>query len=334
LNSHELMPIDAATAILTAFDTVPLVALGETHCVQEEADFWTMLLCHPTFPTKVNAIVVEFGNALHQPVIDRFVAGAPVANSDLRPVWRDCIGGLLGVWDAPMYEQFFRTVRAVNRLRSPAERIRVFLGDPPFDWRTADSPDSVEQVLGQRDSHYAMLVEQEVLRQGQRALLIAGGYHFFRLSAEPQGNVVQRLEEQYPGSMFVVLPHCGFVDQTTAFDEIEARLAQWPIGAVAHLPDTWLGSLDPHQLFGDSDPPYFRLGGQPLSAIMLSDLVDAYLYLGPRSTLTGSQPNPAIYHGDVDYLSELQRRQRLRGWGYPLDAKTLFRERAPQYWTG
>jgi hypothetical protein len=58
------VPVDAITGILKAFTTYPLVALGEAHWLQQEADFVTHLLQHPDFPRLVPIIVVEFGNDL------------------------------------------------------------------------------------------------------------------------------------------------------------------------------------------------------------------------------------------------------------------------------
>jgi hypothetical protein len=126
-----LEPVPAITGLLELFATHPLVALGEVHGLQDEADFVNALLHHPAFPSTVQVIVVEVGNARHQAVVDRFIAGEPVAARDLRPVWRDFFG-----WgfDTPNNEQFFRTVRAVNRTLPPAQRLRVLLGDPPVDW--------------------------------------------------------------------------------------------------------------------------------------------------------------------------------------------------------
>jgi hypothetical protein len=69
----------------------------------------------PRLPGVVNDIVVEFGNTLYQDTIDAFVLnGQPVADADLRPVWRNTTQSPVQTWDAPVYEQFFRRVRAVN----------------------------------------------------------------------------------------------------------------------------------------------------------------------------------------------------------------------------
>src|SRR5262249_26271254 len=124
------------------------------------------LVQHPTFPQRVQAIVVEFGNALYQEGVDRFIAGDSVAPADVRPVWRDEAGA--GPWGciAPMYEQFFHMVRAANHALAPERRIRVLLGDPPLDWHALRTSAEFTAVMGTRDRRFAQVVEQEVLRRG------------------------------------------------------------------------------------------------------------------------------------------------------------------------
>lgn len=60
----------------------PLVALGEMHGVEQGADFIVDVVRHPLFAARINAIVVEFGNAFHQTVADAYVAGADVPMRD------------------------------------------------------------------------------------------------------------------------------------------------------------------------------------------------------------------------------------------------------------
>jgi len=73
-----LEPTPAITGLLDLFATHQLVALGEMHVLQDEADFIAALLHHPAFPATVQVIVYEIGNARHQAVVDRFIAGEPV----------------------------------------------------------------------------------------------------------------------------------------------------------------------------------------------------------------------------------------------------------------
>ena len=81
--------VDLADAVLQAFQTHRLVGLGETHGLQNHHDVLEMLLNDPRIPEVVDDIVIEFANALYQPTIDHFIAGRPVDNVDLRPVWRN-----------------------------------------------------------------------------------------------------------------------------------------------------------------------------------------------------------------------------------------------------
>jgi hypothetical protein len=63
---------------------LPIVALGEAHGLQEEADFIAQLIRHPGFYAKVKDIVVEFGNALYQDIVDRYVAGEEIPRTELQ----------------------------------------------------------------------------------------------------------------------------------------------------------------------------------------------------------------------------------------------------------
>jgi len=174
-------------AIAKAFDKFPLVALGETHGLQEEADFIAVLIRDPTFSTRVNDIVVEFGNALYQGVVDRYVAGKEISPDELRQVWRNTTQLL--PWNSPIYERFFVNVRNLNQTLPASRRLRVLLGDPPIDWNKVQSREEFLSVEGRRDSHYAKVVEDEVLAKGRKALLIAGSGHFARQSVSPEDHV-------------------------------------------------------------------------------------------------------------------------------------------------
>ena len=293
------MPVDAVTGLLAAFTSYPLVALGEAHWLQQEADLVSRLLQHPDFTRTVQTIVVEFGNAHHQTMIDRFVAGDFVSDVELRSVWRN-VGGAGQAFESPIYAQFFHTVRAINRDLPPALQLRVLLGDPPIDWQSGRDDSFLWKESNPRDSHYAEVVERHVLAQGRRALLIAGAGHFSRISdLEPRdGNVVQRLELKFPGTVFVVVPHVIF-EETMAehpdeIYELEKQLASWPIPALATVHGTWLGEIPAYLHFDNIariiDPngterivrvPYIGPDGNPLTEVRLSDMADGLLYLGP-----------------------------------------------------
>jgi hypothetical protein len=126
------------------------VALGEAHWLQQEADLFSKLLQHPNFARTVQTIVVEFGNAQYQNVIDRFVAGEVVPDAELRWVWRN-VGGAGQAFESPIYARFFHTVRAINQSLPSDQHLRILLGDPPVDWQS-----------GRRDPAYGKNLIQEM----------------------------------------------------------------------------------------------------------------------------------------------------------------------------
>ena len=67
------------------------------------------------------------------------------------------------VFDMPIYEELFRTVREVNRSLPAGERLRVLLGDPPIDWTKISSGDEILELMYERDAFAADLIRKEVL---------------------------------------------------------------------------------------------------------------------------------------------------------------------------
>jgi hypothetical protein len=304
-------PSNAVKAIVKAFDTRKLVALGETHGMQQEADFIALLIRHPEFSIKVNDIVVEFGNALYQDVIDRYVAGKEVAPAELRQVWRNTTQLL--VWNSPIYEKFFANVRALNQTLPASRRLRVLLGDPPIDWNKVQTREEIQSFGDQRDQHYAKVVEDEVLAKGRKALLIAGTGHFTRQGDNSMDHAGVLIEKGRPKSLFVILTHSGFLERA---EELEPRLATWPKPSLVLLKGTWLGGLDASLSMREVTS---RDGGKciynPYTGTLLEDTVDAFLYLGSGNSLTRSLPPPDHYK-DEAYVTELKRRHKLMGGNF------------------
>jgi hypothetical protein len=79
----DAMPEEPIAAIVNAFETHQLVALGDPHGNEQVQKFLISLIRDPRFPATVNDIVVEFGNARYQDVADRYVRGddVPVQSS-------------------------------------------------------------------------------------------------------------------------------------------------------------------------------------------------------------------------------------------------------------
>src|ERR1017187_5976159 len=120
--------------------------------------------------------------------------------AQLRQVWRDTTQSPLNTWDSPVYEQFYRTVRAANWALPAAKQMRVLLGDPPIDWSKIRDLSQVGGFGSQRDNHAASVVKKEVLANGRRALLCYGWGHLAH-----GGSLVGLLERQTNERVYTIV---------------------------------------------------------------------------------------------------------------------------------
>jgi outer membrane protein OmpA-like peptidoglycan-associated protein len=300
----------AIAAIAGAFERYPLVALSEGagHGQLETRDFFAALIRDRRVTQAVRNIVIEFGNARHQALLDRYVSGGTVARDDLRHVWEDTTQ-VSGIWSLPMYEQMLADVRSVNEGLPPAERIRVIAGDPPIDWRAVTSP-ADEDMNDWRDAHFAHVIEREVRRKGERALILIGGAHVSRKVMFPN-SLIHLLDARFPGQTWVI----GVLDLEQIEPGIQARLRPGEAPASTPVRDTWLGKLDAKQV------------GFHLSTAKFEDNVDAVMAL-TVSSLHGESPVPL----DPAYERELTRRRLLADATLPFrGARIRFKEGAASF---
>lgn len=306
----QLKRLPAVDAVIEATRRYPLVALGEFHQLQEWHQFMAALLERHELADAVDDIVVEFGNARYQEVADRFVVGLkPVEFDELSQIWRNA-GSVL--WDAPVYEQFFRHVREVNEQLPSEQRLRVLLGGPDVDYYAVRSAaDTRELAKGDRgDAFFADVVDREVLAPGRRAILISGADHLRRgvhANTGPNNpNVATILEAEHPGQLFIIYP-LPFEYDLELGREIEDAMATWSTPALARIEQTWLGVQRVSHRALDSESTF-------------ADQVDAVLWLGPRESLTASRADPAIYRSGT-YAAELRRRSAIASehLGEPVD---------------
>jgi hypothetical protein len=312
LTAREPLPYAAVPAILSSLERYPVVALGEDHRNQQIHDFIVSLVSASDFPNRVNDIVVEFGAARYQELVDRYIAGEAIPPDQLCRVWRDTVNIL--VWDAPVYQRFFETVRAVNQKIAQRRRLRVLLGDPVFDWSQVQTHEQWERLAVQRDSHALKVIDKEVLEKGHRALLIFGSSHLMRERAygryggnsKEKPNLTELLEKNHPGILFAIWSHTGNWGEVS---EADARLASWPAPSLALFKGTWLG---------------LTAVGEQRNSPRMQELADGFLYLGPVRLQTESRPIDTVY-ADPSYLSELLRRDRIQGGHNKSELQRLMR---------
>ena len=320
----------AVDGILAAFDKHRLVGLGDMHNMAQQEDFFVTLIRDPRFAKEVGNVVVEFGGAAHQDVLDRYVNGGDVSYSELRSVWSDVVGWVPTVTGLG-YANFFVQMRTINLSLPPEQRVRVWLGEPAIDWSKVKTREDFNPFMSQRDSYPASIIKREILAKGKRALVIYGAGHFDMpdMPAEFAIRSLQNLvEDDYPDAFFIVLPYWGFIEKacSTAFEQ---TFRDWPIpslaspvrgstiedalrkpGCHASPPSNPIISL-PNKT--DAELAELRAKVALAEENMLSGMNgDALLYLGPVSTLTRTPQEPNIYL-NAAYRAEINRRNQIRG---------------------
>lgn len=269
---------DAIGGIVAAASTHQVVAIGEIHRSAAIHSFLRSLLMDPRLPGLIDDIAVEFGASQNQGIIDRHVAGEDVPSTELERVWGET-SQTSGVWDSPLYEQFFDTVRQVNLGLPLGSRFRVLLMDTVAEPPQCSTPASCEEELVDRDEHFAQVVEEQSLARGRHSLLVAGVGHVLRGNGRTPLSVIDRLESFSPGSTFVVIPNEGPV---LADDVIQRAVAGWPVPTLSRLAGSIIGSRPSSILHGDlvvtCDHPPCETPDFPGA---IQDVADAYLYLGP-----------------------------------------------------
>ncbi len=169
--------------ILAAWDKADVVCLGEDHGSKNDSDLRIALIEHPDFVRKVNAIIVEFADTLHQDLLDRLaLEGEDIPREQLRVVWKDTSGK--AVWESPIYEDFLKAVRRVNLALPRNRRVRLIAGD-----------NSTERNRGR---FIREAVSREILDKGLKGLAVYGSGH-----CECRGGGFPgELESKYPGKIW------------------------------------------------------------------------------------------------------------------------------------
>jgi hypothetical protein len=150
--------------IMAVWAKADVVCLGEDHGRKNDSDLRIALIEHPDFVLKVEVIIVEFANPIHQDILDRLaLEGENIPREELRSVWRDAKGAT--VWESPIYEAFLRTVRKINLAVPRVRRVRLIGGDTLIDWSKVRRGEDLLPLMN-RGKFIREAISREILSKG------------------------------------------------------------------------------------------------------------------------------------------------------------------------
>ena len=308
------VPVEPIAAIVEAFRDHEIVTLSDAHGSQPAQAFLKRLVRDPRFAATVNDIVVEFGNARYQELVDRFVRGEEVPEESIRAAWQNTTVAN----EISVDEEFFRVIRGVNASLPRERQLRVLLGDPPIDWRTVLTRDDHFPWLAMRDSYPAALIQIEVLAKQRRALVVYGHMHFQRRNVLSNLNmqdwraqtIVSLLERSTPARIFTIW---GLADELIA---VQPDVASWSTPSLTVVRGTTVGAADVSAFspagWARMTPAMTPIPREEWLPLRAEEQFDAVLYLGPRSAITRAPLSPGIC-ADQTYIKERLRRIALTG---------------------
>ena len=311
----QVKPSEPIAGILEAFKSRQIVSIPDPHRNTATHAFLLSLIRDPRFPTVVNDIVVEFGNARHQDVADRFVRGEDIPYESLRKIWLDTTQAQPAS-DTPQAEETLRTVRAVNVLRRRELQIRVLLGDPPIRWEEVKTKADHMKWIAMRETFPAEVVQREVLAKHRSALLVYGVGHLQRKN--PQANfestgmaasLVSLLEETHGTKVFNV-------GLTLDLEQQRRDVASWPVPSLVVLRGTDMGATPVSYEGPRVSVQTGRIVPVPRDqwrSMRMEDQYDALLYIGPRTSWSYAMVSPALC-ADPTYVEMRTGRMALAEW--------------------
>jgi hypothetical protein len=296
-------PEAAMDAIIKAFDSHSVVMLGELHGNRQQYELLRGLVFSQHFADRVNDLVLEYGNALYQGVVDRYVAGESIPVEEVQKAWRNTTA--IGP-PSPIYGWLYEAVREANRKRH--QKLRIVLGDVYVNWDRVKDREDLGPFVANRDPFYASVVKEQVMARHHRALLVAGYPHFLRSTAGP--NLIEKELRVAGATTFVIVPGTNTID---GYDDLDKRFDSWrrPPYIVA-LKGNWVGQLAALPVLSGGTIP-----SPPGENLKLQEAGDAFLYLGPRDSLTQIHTTRAELQGTA-YGKELERRLEIM-FGRPVD---------------
>ena len=231
------MPVSVATGIERAFATHRLVALTDPRTPALNRVI-VSLMRDPVFRARARVIVYDCCAPRYQALVDRYVNGDSVSLRTVSRAWSRA--------GPPIPRpNLFVQARRLNRGLPAGQRIRIVLAHPWAPPVLTCKQGKRCLVWGDRlDRTIAQVVEREVFRRHENALLLAGFWKLDRRRRPPNpdgygiDSAARRIERRHPRSLFLVWATKVCPLAASPADEVIAR---WPRPAIADIHGTSVG---------------------------------------------------------------------------------------------
>ncbi|MHC0045842.1 hypothetical protein ACGDLY_021430 [Vibrio campbellii] len=293
----------ANAAILKAFEQHNFVGIGDYHWNDAFLNYATELVTTEAFSDQVTHIVVEFGNAKYQPVLDEYLAGGEVTQAQLEEVLRGSIYFM--AWMPDAYRNFFEAIRTRNATLPEGKKIQVHLAEAPFDWQGLQDEKVWKLAAKNKTDHFYQIAAERKAKQ-EKALLIFGAFHLVNAPkdyvAKTQDSawpLATRLEQAFPDSTYLIWP----------MTEPEVVETFHGVSAPALL-DVKQSPIAELRFIDLLPKARYKLAAMDKMDAQVGELFDAFLYLGANQRTTVF---PRDVMADRNWVNEMQRRVDLIG---------------------
>jgi hypothetical protein len=286
-------PLDPIQAVLDAFATHDMVALGDFHHDPQLHDFRMTLIADPRFPDVVRDVVFEFGTPQQQVLLDRYVAGDDVSSEELRAS-ADGIFAAQFLDHSPMYRDFLAAVRDLNATLPPEKHIRIVLAETPELTMESEAANIRRLTAG----HKALLVIGTMHLPRKPLFIPVSNRELAEMVFKDPSSVSTTAHLEAAGvRVFSVYPLPADVAALA-----QPNVSEWATPALAVVAGTPIGA-EPFATFAPTDTlftvpdaegdgvHYERVPPDPARSGLTEEQVDAVLVLAPSTGLPfGEQP--------------------------------------------
>lgn len=289
-----------------------IISIGEIHQNKAIYSLFDSIFYSKKVQKNIDLIIVEFGNSYYQNILDRYISGKSVPMDSVKLIWRNTLVSPNTVWDSPVYENFFKTVREINKLLDSSDAFRVIAADKNINWDNITSREDMSKFYKKSRSEYIFeTIREEVFRKNKRAILIAGGVHTSKISVQNKSkygynynnvSVGSLIEFYYPATNFVI-------NNLKKSDKMNLEeINNLKIGSVYFTRTEKLKNIAANTLSS-----LRNYDGSPFKGYLdytLHDMADAIIYWGPLNEDDFARPEKKTYL-EEHYWKELNRRSQL-----------------------